>query len=185
MLSQWIWTASHTYWNLWSKQLNWRKVIWDGSIQEFQEYVSSNLSPLLNHSLETIAEIDKKIVSVTSILHHAATETISVIRNSTKVKTYICNDELKKKCQRSKVAWHHWWNAGQSRSGHLYKKMKAAKYESSCMSVSAELGRNRKWFKPGTKHLKTRMTVPSKYIKVFTATSFLLMENPSLRKMIS
>ena len=72
-------------------KLNWRKAILDGSIQEFQEYVSSNLSPLLNHSLETIAEIDEEIMAVTSILHHAATKTIPVIRNSTKVKNYICD----------------------------------------------------------------------------------------------
>ena len=70
-------------------KLNWRKAILDGSIQEFQEYVSSNLSPLLNHSLETIVEIDEEIIS---ILHHAATETIPVIRNSTKVKNYIRDD---------------------------------------------------------------------------------------------
>ena len=110
-------------------KLNWRKAILDGSIQEFQEYASSNLSPLLNHSLETIAEIDEEIMAVTSILHHAATETIPVIRNSTKVKNYIRDDELKQKCQRSKVAWHHWRNAGRPRSGPLYQNMKAAKYE--------------------------------------------------------
>ena len=110
-------------------KLNWRKAILDGSIQEFQEYVSSNLSPLLNHSLETIAEIDEEIIAVTSILHHAATETIPVIRNSTKVKNYIRDDELKQKCQRSKVAWRHWRNAGRPRSGPLYQNMKAAKYE--------------------------------------------------------
>ena len=37
--------------------------------------------------------------------------------------------ELKQKCQRSKVAWRHWRNAGRPRSGPLYQNMKAAKYE--------------------------------------------------------
>ena len=81
-------------------------------------------------------------MAVTSILHHAATETIPVIRNSTKVKNYIRDDELKQKCQRSKVAWRHWRNAGRPRSGPLYQNMKAAKYEVKlCQEVQSQAGK--------------------------------------------
>ena len=111
------------------RKFNWKNTISDGSIQNFKEVVSSNLSPLLNHTLETIAEVDEEIASVVAILHRAAIETIPAIRLNTKVKNYIRDDELKQKCQRSKTAWCLWRNAGRPRSGLLFQNMKDAKYE--------------------------------------------------------
>ena len=111
------------------QKLNWRKAISDGSLQIFKEVVSSNEYPLLNHSLENIAEVDEEIASVVAILHRAAIETIPAIRLNTKVKNYIRDDELKQKCQRSKTGWCHWQNSSRPRSGLHFQNMKDGKYE--------------------------------------------------------
>ena len=51
-------------------------------------------------------------MSAVYILHKAASDTIPAVRHCTRVKNDIHDDELKKKCRRSKVAWHRWRNAG-------------------------------------------------------------------------
>ena len=125
------------------RKLNWRKAISDGSIQNFKEVVSSNLSPLLNHTLETIAEVDEEIASVVAILHRAAIETNPAIRLNTKIKNYIRDDEIKQKCQRSKTAWCLWQNAGRPRSGLLFQNIKRCQVRSQviCQEVQSQAGK--------------------------------------------
>ena len=68
--------------------------------------VSSNLSPILEHPLTSIAEVDEEIMSVVSLLHQAAVATIPTFRRNSKAKNFIRNDDLKQKCQASKSAWN-------------------------------------------------------------------------------
>ena len=87
-----------------NQKLNWRKASSNGSIENYQDMVSSILSPILEHPLVSITEVDEEIASVVSLLHQAAAATISTFRHKSKVKNFIHNEELKQKCQASKSA---------------------------------------------------------------------------------
>ena len=112
-----------------NRKLNWTKAASNGSIVNFQNMVSSSLTPFLEHPLVSITEVDKEIASVVTLLHQAAAATIPISRCKSRVKHFIHDEELKQKCQASKSAWKTWRDANRPRSGPLYQQMKTTKYE--------------------------------------------------------
>ena len=78
-----------------TKKLNWRKTASDGSIENFQNMVSSNLSPILEHPQVSITKVDEEIASVVSLLHQAAAATILAARHKSRVKNVVHDEELK------------------------------------------------------------------------------------------
>ena len=70
--------------------------------------VSFNFSPLLEHPLVSITEVDEEIASVVSLLHQAGAATILTARYKSQVKNFVCDEELKQKWQANKSTWHNW-----------------------------------------------------------------------------
>ena len=108
-----------------NKKLNWRRASSIGSIENYQNVVSSNITPFLECPLVSIAEVDQEIASVTSLLHQAASAAIPITGRKLHVKNFVQDQELKQKCQASKSAWRLWRNANRPRSGQIYQQMKS------------------------------------------------------------
>ena len=92
-----------------NQKLNWRKASHDGSIGNYQDKVSSNLSPIIEHPLMSITEVARwRETSVVSLLLQAVAATIPTFRHKYKAKNFI-PDELDKQVSMEKVVW--WWSA--------------------------------------------------------------------------
>ena len=108
-----------------SLSINWSKAVSDGSVHMYTEQVRSYITTLLDTHLCTIADVDKEIRSVASLLIHAAQNNLPFVKPPRK--RFILNHKLSALCKLNKIIWRCWKDAGRPNYGPLYSEMKESR----------------------------------------------------------
>ena len=110
-----------------SPKTNWKRAISDGSIEGYQQQVSTYFSNLLTHHnfsdlpiAERTAQLDHEIRTSAEAILQAAQHSLPCFKPRRQKKK---DTSLHAKCCASKAAWDTWSSCGRPRSGPLYEEM--------------------------------------------------------------
>ena len=110
-------------------KINWEKAVSSGKCTIYHEYISQEVTKVLDASYSNVEEINQDIMYVSRSIQEAALSTLPLHKPAKKQKKWYSDNTLSNLCKQKKEAWDKWKEAGSPREGVLYEQKKALRDE--------------------------------------------------------